>query len=128
MFSYLEIFRICQDWRGKFILFSFLLLQHGESEFNTLGKIGGDANLSPRGRMYAAALARYFNEASVPNLRVWTSEKKRTKQTAQDIRAPKEPIAELNELDAVSESSIHPILVHLIEILSPKLSSSIDVD
>lgn len=79
-----------------------MILQHGESENNMLGKIGGDANLSARGRLYAAALARYFNEADIPGLHVWTSEKKRTKQTAQDINAPKEHVFALNELDAVS--------------------------
>lgn len=66
-----------------------------------MGKIGGDTNLSARGRLYAASLARYFNEANICGLHVWTSEKKRTKQTAQDIKAPKEHIAALNELDAV---------------------------
>lgn len=81
--------------------YDFLLLQHGESENNTLGKIGGDANLSVRGRMYAASLARHFNEADIPGLHVWTSEKQRTKQTAQDIDAPKEHVFALNELDAV---------------------------
>lgn len=68
-----------------------------------LGKIGGDASLSARGRLYAAALARYFNEADIPDFHVWTSEKQRTKQTAQDIGAPKEHVFALNELDAVSK-------------------------
>lgn len=79
---------------------TYYFSRHGESENNTLGKIGGDTNLSARGRLYAASLARYFNEANISGLRVWTSEKKRTKQTAQDIKAPKEHIAALNELDA----------------------------
>ncbi|XP_065216558.1 6-phosphofructo-2-kinase/fructose-2,6-bisphosphatase-like [Planococcus citri] len=79
---------------------TYYFSRHGESENNMLGKIGGDANLSARGRMYAAALARYFNEADIPDFRVWTSEKKRTKQTAQEIDAPKEHITALNELDA----------------------------
>lgn len=30
--------------------------QHGESQFNVEGKIGGDAPLSVRGKQYAAAL------------------------------------------------------------------------
>ncbi len=30
--------------------------QHGESQFNVEGKIGGDALLSPRGMQYAEAL------------------------------------------------------------------------
>lgn len=67
-----------------------------------LGKIGGDADLSSRGRMYGMTLARHFNEAAIPGLRVWTSEKKRTIQTAKGINAPIESLEELNELDAVS--------------------------
>ena len=69
-----------------------------------LGRIGGDANLSPRGKKYAKSLARHTNEVlNIDGLRVWTSELRRTKQTAEDIDAPKEHIAALNELDAVSK-------------------------
>lgn len=68
-----------------------------------MGRIGGDAELSVRGRTYAAALARYFNnENRLDGLRVWTSELKRTHQTAQGIKAPIEPVPFLNELYAVS--------------------------
>lgn len=74
--------------------------RHGESEYNVLGRIGGDTDLSPRGRMYAASLARYINEADIPGLHVWTSQKKRTIQTAHGIIAPKEHLAALDELDA----------------------------
>jgi len=75
-----------------------------------LGRIGGDAELSVRGRTYAAALARYFNnENRLEGLRVWTSELKRTHQTAQGIKAPIEPVPFLNELYAVS---IHIICLY----------------
>ena len=37
-------------------------LQHGESQYNVLGKIGGDAGLSPRGDQYARALYDYMQE------------------------------------------------------------------
>ncbi|XP_073978129.1 6-phosphofructo-2-kinase/fructose-2,6-bisphosphatase-like [Rhodnius prolixus] len=74
--------------------------RHGESEFNLLGRIGGDTDLSPRGHFYATLLAKYFNSNKIENLRVWTSEKKRTKQTANGIKAPVESLAPLNELDA----------------------------
>ncbi|XP_046673157.1 6-phosphofructo-2-kinase/fructose-2,6-bisphosphatase-like isoform X4 [Homalodisca vitripennis] len=74
--------------------------RHGESEYNVVGRIGGDTDLSPRGRMYASTLARYINDAAIPELHVWTSEKRRTKQTAAGIAAPSEHIAALNELDA----------------------------
>uniref|UniRef100_A0A8D8VTU4 6-phosphofructo-2-kinase/fructose-2,6-bisphosphat ase n=1 Tax=Cacopsylla melanoneura TaxID=428564 RepID=A0A8D8VTU4_9HEMI len=79
---------------------TFYFSRHGESEFNVLGRIGGDADLSPRGRMYAAALARHFNEAEIPDLHMWTSEKRRTKQTVAGINATSEAIPALNELDA----------------------------
>ncbi|KAE8744819.1 hypothetical protein FOCC_FOCC008543 [Frankliniella occidentalis] len=75
--------------------------RHGESEYNMLGRIGGDADLSPRGRLYAQALARYFTDkARVPGLRVCVSEKKRTQQTASGLPAPYEILPALNELDA----------------------------
>ncbi|CAH0389089.1 unnamed protein product [Bemisia tabaci] len=79
---------------------TYYFSRHGESEFNVLGRVGGDADLSCRGRKYAASLARYFNDAGISGLHIWTSEKKRTKQTAQNIKAPKEHLAALNELDA----------------------------
>ena len=39
---------------------------------------------------------------NIPNLKVWTSELKRTIQTARFIDAPKEHWKALNEIDAVS--------------------------
>ncbi|PNF19507.1 6-phosphofructo-2-kinase/fructose-2,6-bisphosphatase [Cryptotermes secundus] len=74
--------------------------RHGESENNVLGRIGGDTNLSPRGRKYAQSLARHMNEVKIEGLKVWTSELCRTKQTAEGINAPAEHISALNELDA----------------------------
>lgn len=77
-------------------------LQHGESENNVSGMIGGDSELSSRGRKYAAELGRYIKDQNIPNLRVWTSWMKRTIQTSRDIDAPQERWRALNELDAVS--------------------------
>lgn len=75
--------------------------RHGESEYNVLGRIGGDAALSPRGESYAHALAEYMNGLAVREpLTVWTSELHRTKQTAAEILAPKRAVRALNELDA----------------------------
>ncbi|CAG9788609.1 unnamed protein product [Diatraea saccharalis] len=75
--------------------------RHGESEYNVLGRIGGDASLSARGQLYASALADHMNAVgSREPLTVWTSELRRTKQTAADIRAPKRAVRALNELDA----------------------------
>ena len=67
-----------------------------------IGHIGGDSDLSPRGRQYAAELGRFIEDQKIPHLRVWTSWMKRTIQTARYIDAPQERWRALNELDAVS--------------------------
>lgn len=75
--------------------------RHGESEYNVLGRIGGDASLSPRGQLYAQALSNYINTLTgLEGVQIWTSELRRTKQTAADIQAPKRAVRSLNELDA----------------------------
>jgi broad specificity phosphatase PhoE/predicted kinase len=60
------------------------ITRHGESEWNVLGRIGGDSPLSPAGFAYAKNLAAHvfahFGAAS--DLDVWTSTLLRTKQTA----------------------------------------------
>lgn len=76
--------------------------QHGESEQNLDGRIGGDSNLSPRGKHYATALAKYIQEQNIEGLRVWTSWLKRTIQTVAGLSAPQERWKALNEIDAVS--------------------------
>ena len=72
--------------------------RHGESEFNVIGRIGGDALLSPRGRVYAQALAKYVHALNLPTLQVWTSTLKRTKATAANIHAPQQHLHELDEV------------------------------
>lgn len=60
------------------------LTRHGESEWNVLGRIGGDAPLSPGGSAYARSLSAHVREHFGPasDLDVWTSTLLRTKQTA----------------------------------------------
>ncbi|KAK7102211.1 hypothetical protein V1264_020465 [Littorina saxatilis] len=76
------------------------LTRHGESAMNLLGKIGGDSDLSERGWAYAEALGRFVEEENIPQLKVWTSELKRTIQTSRYVNAPKEHWKALNEIDA----------------------------
>lgn len=38
--------------------------RHGESDYNVLGRIGGDADLSTRGRRYAERLTKYFTSTA----------------------------------------------------------------
>ena len=66
------------------------------------GLIGGDSDLSERGRQYSNALAKYINNQNIEGLRVWTSWMKRTIQTVSSIDAPQERWKALNEIDAVS--------------------------
>ncbi|XP_046334691.1 6-phosphofructo-2-kinase/fructose-2,6-bisphosphatase 3-like isoform X3 [Haliotis rufescens] len=76
------------------------LTRHGESMMNLGGRIGGDSDISERGQTYAEALKRYIEKENIPNLKVWTSQMKRTIQTAKFIEAPKEHWKALNEIDA----------------------------
>ncbi|GFU12519.1 hypothetical protein NPIL_661261 [Nephila pilipes] len=79
---------------------SIYLTRHGESEFNALGKVGGDSELSERGWEYAKMLSKYIKEQKIPRLRVWTSLLQRTIQTSSAISAPQERWKALNEIDA----------------------------
>ncbi|KAL6717327.1 Fructose-2,6-bisphosphatase [Lecanora helva] len=68
---------------------SIWLSRHGESEYNLEGKIGGDANLSQRGELYARALPDLVNSSVGDDrqLTIWTSTLKRTIQTARFLAA-----------------------------------------
>lgn len=53
-------------------------------------RIGGNAPLSSRGKLYSEKLAEFIKKENLPDLIVWTSQFKRTIQTASKIDAPKE--------------------------------------
>ncbi|KAG5674337.1 hypothetical protein PVAND_004312 [Polypedilum vanderplanki] len=83
----------------------FYFSRHGESEFNVLGRIGGDADLSPRGKKYSENLAKQLGgpgsspNAPKPRL-IWTSELQRTIHTVQNIPGPRTALKDLNEINA----------------------------
>ncbi|XP_075264405.1 6-phosphofructo-2-kinase/fructose-2,6-bisphosphatase-like isoform X2 [Convolutriloba macropyga] len=79
---------------------SFYFTRHGESCLNLQGRIGGNSDLSERGVIYAEKLGQYMTSLNLPDLQVWTSQLKRTCQTAQYINAPKLAWKNLNEIDA----------------------------
>lgn len=79
---------------------SIYLTRHGESVYNLMGRIGGDSDLSERGWQYARALSQYISDQKINQLRVWTSQLKRTIQTAEWIQAPQERWKALDEIDA----------------------------
>ena len=71
----------------------FYFSRHGQSEYNVLGKIGGDSGLSAAGDAYARALAT-FCETEVTRdpetgdarpARLWTSTMRRTRETAKYV-------------------------------------------
>merc|ERR1719291_635225 len=80
----------------------FYLSRHGQSEYNLLGKIGGDSGLTDAGREYARRLADFARDVVGMSItkdattgeekrtprpaRLWTSTLKRTKETAQFIK------------------------------------------
>lgn len=66
------------------------------------GLIGGDSDLSVRGKLYAESVANFIKEQNIEGLRVWTSWMKRTIQTVAEVKAPQERWKALNEIDAVS--------------------------
>jgi hypothetical protein len=84
---------------------TFYLTRHGQSEYNLLGKIGGDSGLTPAGIEYARRLADFAaeniametvtdpetaEESKVARpARLWTSTLRRTKETAAFIKHSK---------------------------------------
>jgi len=72
---------------------TFYLTRHGQSDYNLLGKIGGDSSLTEAGLEYARRLAVFAREVVAQGesdeverpCRLWTSTLKRTKETAQFI-------------------------------------------
>ncbi|KAF0035751.1 hypothetical protein F2P81_011063 [Scophthalmus maximus] len=79
---------------------SIYLCRHGESHHNEEGRIGGDAKLSERGKQFATALKDFVQEHRLSDLKVWTSQLRRTIQTAEELGVPYEQWKILNEIDA----------------------------
>ena len=82
---------------------SLFLIRHTETFFNVEDRIGGDSDLTPRGREQANALGRFFKNKKISY--IFTSEKKRTIQTAKAIKTLQHdctivPLKEFNEIHA----------------------------
>lgn len=79
------------------------LVRHGETYFNLENRIGGNSELTEKGLKQADALGNYFSKKEIPI--IFTSEMKRTIQTAEPIKAGQEkctliPLPEFNEIDS----------------------------
>ncbi|XP_030230706.1 6-phosphofructo-2-kinase/fructose-2,6-bisphosphatase 2 isoform X3 [Gadus morhua] len=79
---------------------SIYLCRHGESNHNVEGRIGGDSELSHRGRLFSQALRSFIEQHQLWDLKVWTSQLRRTIQTAEELAVPYEQWKILNEIDA----------------------------
>ncbi|KAG0360095.1 Fructose-2,6-bisphosphatase [Podila minutissima] len=81
---------------------SIFFSRHGESLYNVMGKLGGDSDLSARGKQYAKSLPLLITThlGNSEQLTVWTSTLRRTIQTAQHLTYPKLAWKALDELDA----------------------------
>ena len=85
------------------IVRNLFLVRHGETHYNLEERIGGDADLTARGRRQAAALADYFVDQPIPI--IFTSNYRRTLQTAAALAAKQEhcsiiSLPEFNEINA----------------------------
>jgi broad specificity phosphatase PhoE len=74
--------------------------RHGESAFNVLGRIGGDAPLSDAGRAYARTLSDAVRSRIGAGVVVWTSTLRRTLETAEIMGLPYRTWRALDEIDA----------------------------
>uniref|UniRef100_A0A8C1B9G6 6-phosphofructo-2-kinase/fructose-2,6-biphosphatase 4a n=1 Tax=Cyprinus carpio carpio TaxID=630221 RepID=A0A8C1B9G6_CYPCA len=79
---------------------SIYLCRHGESDLNIKGRIGGDSGLSAKGQEFAKSLGQFIQSQNIHDLKVWTSQMKRTIQTAEAVGVPYEQWKALNEIDA----------------------------
>lgn len=77
------------------------LIRHGETFFNLENRIGGDSGLTERGLDQAKQLGEYFRRKRIPV--IFTSEKKRTIETAGPIRESQKGCAlySLREFDEI---------------------------
>ncbi len=97
------------------------LIRHGETYFNLENRIGGNADLTANGRAQAKALAEHFAKKKIPL--IFTSQKKRTIQTAEPIKEIQEnctivPLAEFNEINSgicegMSYEEIRKVMPHV---------------
>ncbi len=89
---------LVSDWvRGLY------LARHGQSEDNVLGRIGGNAPLTARGKEQASAMSAHFSGKSIPY--IFTSALRRTVETAAPVAAAQKDcshivIPEFNEIEA----------------------------
>lgn len=76
------------------------LTRHGQSAFNVSGRIGGNPDLTERGRTYGVALRAYVDQHAPDDLVVWCSTLRRATETARLVGRPTRTWKALDEIDA----------------------------
>ncbi len=78
------------------------LTRHGQTEYNVVGRIGGNSSLSEWGRRYAQNLKRFYDDVIAPQgpPEVWTSTLVRTHETAAILGRQTLQWRALNEIEA----------------------------
>jgi len=99
----LPLYSRIRDCLVSDVVRSLFLIRHTETYFNVEDRIGGDPGLTDRGKEQASALARFFKSKKIPY--IFTSEKNRTIQTAEQIKVLQAdctivPLSEFNEIHA----------------------------
>ncbi len=92
-----------RDFLVTDIVKNLFLIRHTETYYNLEDRIGGDPSLTEKGKAQARALAKFFKTRNISF--IFTSQKKRTIQTAIPIRDMQGsctivPLKEFNEIDA----------------------------
>ncbi len=95
------------------------LIRHGETYYNRQDRIGGDSDLTEKGLAQAGALADYFKNKKIPL--IFTSQKKRTHQTAVPIKEAQEDctIISLSEFDEINSGTCECMSYELIKAKMP---------
>ncbi|KAI8595606.1 6-phosphofructo-2-kinase-domain-containing protein [Dissophora ornata] len=117
------------------------LTRHGESVDNLVGKIGGDAALSAKGRKYGACLSRFINyqrqinemsrrldvEAGMAmaprrgkTVAVWTSMLTRTKETVEELDPKEYDIKHIRSLNEIYAGICEGLSYNQIEQIYPE--------
>ncbi|GJD12608.1 6-phosphofructo-2-kinase/fructose-2,6-bisphosphatase [Galdieria sulphuraria] len=83
---------------------SIYLTRHGESEYNAEERLGGDPDLTEKGKRFAIKLAQYIHEEFTAQGKelplIWTSQLRRSRHTVQFIPTHNVCWRALNEINA----------------------------
>lgn len=101
------------------------LLRHGETLYNTDGRIGGNPGLNENGKVFSKMLNQFFKEQNLPHAEktiVLSSTMKRAVATAEEIRINEQKVIQLKVLDELNAGLCENMSYSQIEEKYPILS------